>query len=147
MKKVKLVEVTEVILESQADCLKALLDGYVLLDHFVGNSYKLIDGKVLDLVSRKPANTTFGLPQQYKVFKEEEAKWYDELPEVKSELPLVICWVGNYPDFEKDYVQGIYGKSYNEKGEIRFDSFGTTWAYAIPVTREELENINGNYLK
>jgi hypothetical protein len=143
---IKLIERTDIKLETPADCYKALLDGFTLKFHDeFGSFVKLVDGNQVSDIS--PNLYTFNTPSAYKVYEEKELEWHDELPTEKGELPVVLCWVGSVPGFRKDYIQGIYAKSYNENGEIIFESFATNWGYAIPVTKEEFENMNGNYLK
>lgn len=144
---IKLIERTDIKLETPADCWRALLDGFRLVS---GQSILVIkDGMLWNERLRVISCETFARASDigFTAFEAKELEWHDNLPEEKGELPVVICWVGHIENFAKDYIQGIYSKTIDENGKIQFLSYGTSWAYAIPVTKEEFENMNGNYLK
>jgi hypothetical protein len=76
------------------------------------------------------------------VYEEVEVPWYENFKEGDK----VICWVSDF-ERRKNYINIIVKVESLEDGRVVCLSDTTTWSWAAPLTVEELEQFNGNYLK
>lgn len=128
-------ERSDVIIETAEECLRALLDGFVLESFSISktNKLKLVDGYIMDLYDGMGLHH---LPVSvgYKVFEEIKTPWYETVT-----FP-VLCWI----DDKKDYPVLIKGYE-KEDSLVQFISAQTKWFNAVPITPTEFEKLNGQF--
>ena len=89
--KTKLVK-QDIELKTQADCYRALLDGYSLMRlKDLRATVKLIHGKLYNTyLKNTDGDWAFDKPSHWEVYKEEKVEWYDKIPEQG-----ILCWLQN----------------------------------------------------
>lgn len=122
----------DIKLKTQADCYKALLDGYILRAED-SMWAKLVDGKqVNDMNHGYVALYTFDTPEQWNVFEEVTEQWFDNIPESG-----ILCKVRDLAG-DKWMMDNIIG--YNCDNTHPFNGMDVSfWKHAIPYTKEELQ--------
>lgn len=136
---VKYVERTDVKLETQADCWKALMDGLVLFNTFNFTRVKLVDGFIFDIEGQEPdADWSFSGPLAWGVYQEVETPWYETVT-----FPL-LCWATK----EKNYPVMIISYEMSKPSDSGtvipiFKTEITTWTDVSPITQEDFEKLNG----
>lgn len=135
---VKYVERTDIVLRTQADCWKALMDGLVL--ELSGDTrLKLVDGFIFNIDEEGfDPSWYFEYPSEWKVMEEQQIPWYETVT-----FPL-LCWATK----EKNYPVMITSYEMSEPSDSGtviplFKTEITTWTDVSPITQEEFEKLNG----
>lgn len=135
---VKYVERTDVKLETQVDCWKALMDGLVLIGS-EGGKLKLVNGFLFDIDEEvTDAYWAFYSPTNWKAYEEQQIPWYETVT-----FPL-LCWATK----EKNYPVMIISYEMSEPSDSGtviplFKTEITTWTDVSPITQEDFEQYNG----
>lgn len=134
---VKYVERTDIVLRTQADCWKALMDGLVLgIDE---TKLKLVCGFIFNITKNiKDDDWVFCEPKDWKAYEEQQIPWYETVT-----FPL-LCWATK----EKNYPVMITSYDMSEPSDSRtvipiFKTEITTWTDVSPITQEDFEKLNG----
>lgn len=133
---IKYIERTDIKLKTQADCYKALLDGYILKHN--DDLIKLVDGYLYDIKAGCEDIWSFTEPTDWTVYEEVQTPWYET-----ATFPI-LCWATK----EKNYPVMILSYEMSEPSEYGtiipiFKSEITTWTDVSPITKEEFEQYNG----
>jgi len=127
--KTKLVK-QDIELKTQADCYRALLDGYCLMRfENIAATVKLIDGMLHDVrLESKDTCWSFDKPAHWEVYKEEKVEWYDNIPEQG-----ILCWVTK----SKNSITEIDVVFSYSNGKF-IDRNNAYWLHATPLTEGEV---------
>jgi hypothetical protein len=101
---------------------------------------KNVKQKEVYLVSKDALITSPGFWKftSYEIYKIEESKWYDNIPE-----PGILCWVWNSPQDDKSV--SLIRDYDSETPSFPFKSVGhLLWTNAQPLTKDEIQILLNN---
>lgn len=135
---VKYVERTDIVLRTQVDRWKALMDGLVL-GISGATKVKLVNGFISNIgCDEADPYWYFQRSSDWKAYEEQQIPWYETVT-----FPL-LCWATK----EKNYPVMIISYEMSEPSDSGtviplFKTEITTWTDVSPITQEEFEKLNG----